>query len=91
MTSTPYRAALAFVTLAPIPFAFTGRPLFIIVTYTIVGSLFLPFLAVTLLWLDGKAPWPENVPRFSWITKALFIVVLILFAVIGVREVMEAI
>ena len=40
VTSTPYRLALAYITLVPIPFAFTGRPIAIIVTYTIVGSLF---------------------------------------------------
>ena len=28
VTSTPYRLALVFITLVPIPFAFTGRPLF---------------------------------------------------------------
>ena len=31
VTSTPYRLALVFVTLAPIPFAFTGQPLEVIV------------------------------------------------------------
>ncbi|MCI0410523.1 MAG: Nramp family divalent metal transporter, partial [Acidobacteria bacterium] len=45
VSSTPYRIALAFITLAPLPFAFLGRPLVIIVGFTIVGSLFLPFLA----------------------------------------------
>ena len=88
--STPYRVALAYVTLAPIPFAFLGRPLFIIVTYTIVGSLFLPFLAATLLWLHRKARWDDRVPRNGWITTALLILVLVLFAVIGAREIREA-
>jgi len=89
--STPYRAALAYITLAPIPFAFVGRPLFIIVTYTIVGSLFLPFLAATLLWLHRKARWDERVPRNGWITTGLLILVLLLFVAIGVREILEAI
>ena len=89
--STPYRVALAYITLAPIPFAFLGRPLFIIVTYTIVGSLFLPFLAATLLWLHRRALWDERVPRNGWITTALLILVLVLFAAIGVREIVEAV
>ncbi len=89
--STPYRAALAYVTLAPIPFAFLGRPLFIIVVYTIVGSLFLPFLAATLLWLHQRARWDERVPRNGWITTALLFLVLVLFAAIGAREILEAI
>ena len=53
VTSTPYRVALAFITLVPIPFAFTGRPITIIIIYTIVGSLFVPFLAATLLYLNN--------------------------------------
>jgi Mn2+/Fe2+ NRAMP family transporter len=90
VTSTPYRIALAFITIAPLPFAFLGRPIFIIVAFTIVGSLFIPFLAVTLLWLDRKVPADGPVPRNSGITTALLVLVLVLFVVIGAREVMQA-
>jgi Mn2+/Fe2+ NRAMP family transporter len=89
--SAPYRIALAYVALAPIPFAFAGRPLFIIVAYTIVGSLFLPFLAATLLWMHRKARWDERVPKNGYITTALLVLVLLLFAAIGVREILESI
>jgi len=90
VTSTPYRIALAFISLAPLPFAFLGRPILIIVGFTIVGSLFLPFLAATLLWLDRKVPWTGAVPRNSRITTALLALILVLFVVIGAREVMQA-
>jgi len=90
VTSTPYRVALAFISLAPIPFAFLGRPIFIIVGFTIVGSFFLPFLALTLLWLDRKMPWTGSVPRNRRFTNALLVLVLVLFVVIGAREVMQA-
>ena len=53
VTSTPYRVALLFVTLVPIPFAFIDQPLIIIRTFTIVGSLFIPFLAATLIYLNN--------------------------------------
>ena len=49
VTSVPYRMALAFITIVAIPFAFIDQPLFMIRTFTIVGSLFIPFLAGTLL------------------------------------------
>jgi Mn2+/Fe2+ NRAMP family transporter len=90
VTSTPYRIALAFITLAPLPFAFLGRPIFIIVTFTIVGSLFVPFLAVTLLWLDRKVPANGPVPRNSRITTALLLLILVLFILIGAQEVTRA-
>ena len=75
VTSLPYRVALVFITLVPLPFAFTGRPLFIIVTYTIVGSLFIPFLAATLLYLNTRIPWTTPVPRNHWTTNVLLIIV----------------
>ena len=89
-SSTPYRLALAFITLAPLPFAFTGRPLVIIVTYTIVGSLFIPFLAATLLYLNNRVPWSADVPHNHWTTNALLIAILALFAVVGAQEVRNA-
>ena len=65
VTSTPYRIALGFITLVPLPFAFTGQPIQIIVIYTIVGSLFVPFLAATLLYLNNRVKWTEPVPHNS--------------------------
>ncbi len=90
VTSTPYRIALAFISIAPLPFAFLGRPIVIIVGFTIVGSLFLPFLAATLLWLDRRVPWTVEVPRNSRLTTALLTLILVLFLAIGAREVMQA-
>ena len=87
VTSTPYRVALAFITLVPLPFAFTGRPIAIIVTYTIVGSLFVPFLAATLLYLNNRVKWTEPVPHNSWITNLLLVAILALFAIVGTQEI----
>jgi Mn2+/Fe2+ NRAMP family transporter len=90
VTSTPYRLALAYITLVPIPFAFTGRPIQIVVIYTIVGSLFVPFLAATLLYLNNKVKWTEPVPRNAWYTNLLLCAILLLFAIVGAQEVMNA-
>ena len=91
VTSKPYRLALIFVTLAPIPFAFTGQPLQVIVAYTIVGSLFVPFLAATLLFLNNRVKWNASVPHNNWPTNALLIVILLLFAIVGGDEARRAI
>jgi Mn2+/Fe2+ NRAMP family transporter len=90
VTSTPYRLALLFITLVPLPFAFTGRPIGVIVVYTIVGSLFVPFLAATLLYLNNRVRWTGPVPRNHWTTNVLLLVILALFLAIGVREVIQA-
>jgi Mn2+/Fe2+ NRAMP family transporter len=91
VTSVPYRLALLFITLVPMPFAFTGRPIAIIVIYTIVGSLFVPFLAATLLYLNNRVRWSTAVPHNSWSTNALLIVILALFLAVGAQEVLNAI
>ncbi len=90
VTSIPYRAALVFITLAPLPFAFVGRPLFIIVAYTIVGSLFIPFLAATLLYLNNRVEWKASIPRNHWTTNVVLVAILAMFLVIGAQEVANA-
>jgi Mn2+/Fe2+ NRAMP family transporter len=91
VTSKPYRLALLWVSLVPLPFAFTGRPIAVIVTYTIVGSLFVPFLAATLLYLNNKVPWTSGVPKNHWATNVLLVVILALFLAVGAQEVVNAI
>ena len=85
-----YRLALLFITLVPLPFAFIGRPILVIVTYTIIGSLFIPFLAATLLYLNNRVAWTEPVPKNSVITNLLLIAILVLFAFVGAQEVIGA-
>ena len=90
VTSTPYRLALAFISLVPIPFAVTGRPLFVIVTFTIVGSFFIPFLAATLLYLNNRVRWTSSVPHNHWLTNVALAGILALFLIVGAQEVMNA-
>jgi hypothetical protein len=78
VTSTRYRLALLFITLAPMPFAFVRRPLFIIVTYTIVGSLFIPFRSHAAD-LNNRVKWTAAVPHNRWTTNALLFLILALF------------
>jgi len=87
VTSTPYRLALVFISLVPIPFAFTGQPIQVVIIYTIVSSLFVPFVAATLLYLNNRVPWTEPVPHNSMITNLLLIAILVLFAIVGYQEV----
>jgi Mn2+/Fe2+ NRAMP family transporter len=87
VTSTPYRLALVFISLVPIPFAFTGQPIQVVIIYTIVSSLFVPFVAATLLYLNNRVKWTEAVPHNSMLTNLLLVTILVLFAVVGYQEV----
>src|SRR5687768_15585200 len=86
-TSTPYRLALAFISLVPIPFAFTGQPIQVVIIYTIVSSLFVPFVAATLLYLNNRVQWTAAVPKNSMLTNLLLVAILVLFAIVGFQEV----
>jgi Mn2+/Fe2+ NRAMP family transporter len=87
VTSRPYRLALLYVAIAPIPLAFTNQALVIIRTYTIVGSLFVPFLAATLLYLNNfRIPANGGVRKNGALTNAVLILALVLFALVGARE-----
>ena len=91
VTSRPYRLALLFVALSPIPFAFTGQPIQVIVAYTIVGSLFVPFLAATLLYLNNRVRWNNAVPHNNLATNALLVIILALFVIVGGDEAVRAV
>ena len=87
VTSTPYRVALLGITIVPIPFAFLDQPLFLIRSFTIIGSLFIPFLAATLLYLNNfKIPATAGVPRNSWLTNTVLGFALILFTFVVLRD-----
>jgi hypothetical protein len=87
ITSAPYRLGLLFITAVAIPFAFVDQPLFMIRTFTIVGSLFIPFLAATLLYLNNYwIPGDSAVPRNSALTNSVLVFALVLFAAVGASE-----
>jgi Mn2+/Fe2+ NRAMP family transporter len=87
VTSAPYRVGLLFITSVAIPFAFIDQPLIIIRTFTIVGSLFVPFLAGTLLYLNNfLIPADSGVPPNSVLTNVVLVCALILFGIVGASE-----
>lgn len=92
-TSWQYRTALVFMALASVPFAFFGRPLLVVVGFAIVGSLFIPFLAATLLYLNlnVRVPWPGPVRRNRAVTNGVLVLILILFVIVGGLEIFHAI
>lgn len=87
VSSPAYRAALAFMAIAAVPFAFLGRPLLIIVAFTVLGSLFIPFLAATLLYLNNAVPWPASIRHNRIITNIVLVLVLLVLLIVGGLEI----
>ena len=88
MHSPVYRVALTFMALASVPFAFTDRPLAVIVAFTVIGSLFIPFLAATLLYLNHRVPFPKPLRSSRPATNAVLVLVLLVFLAVGVLEIL---
>ena len=87
----PYRGSLIFMAAVSVPFAFFGRPLLVIVAFTILGSLLTPFFAATLLFLNNRIPWSASIPHNSRATNLVLIVVLILFLLVAGSEILALI
>lgn len=83
----PYRAALIFMAVASVPFALLGRPVLVVVVFTVVSSLFVPFVAATLLYLNNRVAWPAPVRHNGPATNVLLWLVLVLFVAIGALEI----
>ncbi len=56
--SGPFRAYLLWLTFPPMGLLFLDEPVGLILTYGVLGAFFMPFLALTLLWLlnTGRVP-----------------------------------
>ena len=87
--SPPYRAALLFMALASVPFAFLGSPLVIVIAFTVLGSLFIPFLAATLLYLNNRIAFPPPMRPNRLATNIILGLIVVLFGVVGAMEIAE--
>jgi Mn2+/Fe2+ NRAMP family transporter len=55
-----YKAYLLWLTLPPMVMLYLGKPVYLILAYGFLGAFFMPFLAVTLLWLLNSDRVPEQ-------------------------------
>lgn len=86
--SRPYRLALLFMACAAVPVAFLDRPLFIVLVFTILGSLFIPFLAATLLYLNNRVAFAPPLRTNRLATNLILTLIILLFLIVGALEIM---
>ena len=82
-----YRGYLLWLTVPPLVLLFFGRPVGLIVVYSIIGALFMPFLAGTLLYMNSRRDWVGDDLRSGWIANTLLVLSLLLFGYLCVDEV----
>lgn len=81
-----FRAYSLWLTFPPMALLFMERPFQLVVAYGVLGSLFMPFLAGSLLWLLNSRHMPAEW-RSGWISNALLGVSAALFLVLAGREI----
>jgi len=84
-----YRKALLFMAISSVPFVLLGKPLVVIIAFTVLGSFFIPFLAATLLYLNIRAPIPESLLKNRQATNFLLGLIVLLFLVVGAWEIAD--
>jgi Mn2+/Fe2+ NRAMP family transporter len=81
-----YRAWAAYLTLASISALVIRRPVWLVFAYTIVGSLFFPFVISTLLWLNNSRHAPR-LTRNSVLVNVVLAAALLLYVFLAARAV----
>ncbi|HEX2787888.1 MAG TPA: Nramp family divalent metal transporter [Ignavibacteria bacterium] len=83
-----YNWFLFYIAILPLVLLFVNRPVYIILIYTVIGALFMPFLAVTLLILNNKKTLVQGFRNPIWINIFL-IISLLLFGYLAYSEIAD--
>jgi Mn2+/Fe2+ NRAMP family transporter len=84
-----FRAFLVWITFPPMLLLLLGEPVLIVIAYASLGALFMPFLAITLLWLLNRRVTREY--RNGLLSNIILGVSVLLFIYVGIQEVLDAI
>ena len=86
--SLPFRAYLLWLTLASLPLLWLDQPFGLVIVYGVLGACFMPFLALTLLWLLNSSRTPREW-RNGALSNVMLSVAGLLFLVLCVQQVRE--
>lgn len=77
---TPYyRAYLLYLAIPPMLLLPLGKPVWIVVMYSVAGAFFMPFLAVLLIYMNNRRDWLKTF-RNGYIMNAVLLVSILLFS-----------
>lgn len=85
-----YQAYILWLTFPPMVMLFLGKPVWLILAYGVLGAFFMPFLAVTLLWLLNTDRTPVEW-RNKLHSNVLMAIIALAFIALSVNEVRKAI
>ncbi|GAB2659090.1 Nramp family divalent metal transporter [Saccharopolyspora gloriosae] len=86
MHSAPYRIYLLWLTFPPMLLLIFSKPFQLTLVYGVLGALFMPFLAGTLLVLLNSRSMMPAAHRSRWLSNTLLTLCLVLFVGVAVNE-----
>jgi Mn2+/Fe2+ NRAMP family transporter len=86
--SWPFRAYLLWLTFPPMVLLFQGQPFRLVILYGVLGAAFMPFLALTLIWLLNSSRTPREW-RNGMLSNAVLAVAGLLFLVLCVKQIWD--
>ncbi|MEU7579325.1 Nramp family divalent metal transporter [Streptomyces sp. NPDC041068] len=86
--SLPFRAYLLWLTFPPMILLFQGQPFRLIIIYGVLGAAFMPFLALTLVWLLNSSRTPREW-RNGPISNGMLTIAGLLFLVLCIKQITD--
>ncbi|MFG2920577.1 Nramp family divalent metal transporter [Streptomyces sp. NPDC048305] len=86
--SLPFRAYLLWLTFPPMTLLWLDEPFGLVIGYGVLGAFFMPFLALTLLWLLNSSRTPREW-RNGWLSNGMLGAAGLLFVVLCVQQVRD--
>jgi Mn2+/Fe2+ NRAMP family transporter len=83
-----YRAYLVAMSTLPMLLLGVGKPVWLVVLYAVVGALFMPLLAVLLLFMNNRRAWMQAHTN-HWLSNSALLLALVLFATLLVHKFVE--
>ena len=90
LKSMPARFYMLMLTIPTMALLFFDQPIFLILLYGTLGDLFMPFLAVTLLFLNNQKRFVPEQFRNKWFHNVFLAITAGVFVAIGANELYEA-
>jgi len=88
--TTPYRVYLVLIALVPLPLLWLSVERAQLI-YAVLGSMFMPLLALTLLLMNNRKGWVGRELRNGWLTNVVLVATLLFFTYIVLSKAAEVI
>lgn len=81
-----YRGYLLYLAILPMSMLALERPVWVVITYTVTGAIFMPLLAALLFYMNNSRQWLQEHAN-HWKSKTLLVVCLLVFGYLMVVQV----